>query len=260
MDFLTIIAIVIIIACALAGYCRGLIKTVLSLVAVVLSILLTAVISPLIIGVVVNNDNIYDPIYEAVDDGISNSEEYKRILSEYEKYTIPDEILPDEKVEEYLNEENIKNYEVKVGEFVEQLDIPSEYKNGIIDEIEKMQGKKVKKITIDDAKGCVCKYITNIILSAIVYSVTWICITIILAIVVKIIGGVSKLPIIREVDKLAGTAMGSIIGVCVIMLLMVVVTIFSNTAFGAQTLESIYNNSILSWMYDINPIIKLIIK
>lgn len=233
MNILFVILFLVIAVCAAIGYSEGLIRTVFSLGAVLISILLTTIMSPLITEMISKNDTIYSSIYDVADEQISTSQEYKNICQEVEK-------VPHVDTEKYV---------VDVDEFVGKLGIPESYKRGITKNI---NSTLEKKLTIEDAKSYVCSYITNAILSAITYFVTFICMVIAMYFVAKLIYGVSRLPVIKEFDKIAGLTAGAILGLCFVNIFFVVVSIFANQSFGQVMLEMINDNTILDFLYEKN--------
>jgi len=100
---------------------------------------------------------------------------------------------------------------------------------------------------------------SSIIFSAIVYITLFILIYIILGIVFLVLNVVSKLPVLSQINELAGFFLGLLFGIMIIWVLFFVVTIFSNYAFMSRIITDIGNNAVLSFLYDNDPLLKIML-
>ena len=67
----------------------------------------------------------------------------------------------------------------------------------------------------------------------------------------------AKLPVINEANKLAGVAIGFVLGLVVVWLLGLAVTALAGTEPGQQVMRQISDSSVLSWIYENNPLMKI---
>lgn len=243
MNWLSIVLFAMVIVCGAVGYFKGLIRTVVTLAIMIASVVITAVLSPVISSAVVKNDAVYDKVYEAVKNGVTSNDEYKELKEKYNN----------------LNTETISSKANEgigmVDDFVETLNVPKQMKESIS---EAVKDKNVEAVTIDDITDVACDCITIRIINSTVYILVFLCVTVIAYLVLYLVIGISKLPVIREFDSIAGMAAGIALGVCLIAIAMVVITSFGNTAFGKNAMDCINENEILSWIYDYNPLWKVL--
>lgn len=104
------------------------------------------------------------------------------------------------------------------------------------------------------------KTISNLILKALTFFILMIVIYIILSIVIKVFDFVAKLPIINGINKSGGLVVGLAKGLIYIWIACLVVTAFSNKPWAQETFRQINANSLLTFIYENNPIIFLVTK
>ncbi len=62
----------------------------------------------------------------------------------------------------------------------------------------------------------------------------------------------TRLPILRGVNRMCGGALGFVKGICIVWLFFLVVAICSNTEIGSQLLSMIKESPILTFLYESN--------
>ncbi|MBQ4284053.1 MAG: CvpA family protein [Lachnospira sp.] len=102
--------------------------------------------------------------------------------------------------------------------------------------------------------------LADIVLNAIVHIVVFILVFIGVRIIVSFTGLVSKLPVIKQANKLGGLALGLVEGLIAVWVLFVIITAAGSTSWAADALADIGSNGFLSFLYDLNPIVKSIFK
>lgn len=94
--------------------------------------------------------------------------------------------------------------------------------------------------------------VANQIFNAIVY----ICLNIVVYIIIRIVIGtfdvVTKLPVIKELNKLAGFAVGLMEGVLLVWLLCLALQACGSESWAQETFVQINDSSFLSWIYNHN--------
>ena len=105
-------------------------------------------------------------------------------------------------------------------------------------------------------KNIVASVVSDQIFNAIIY----ICLNIIIYIVIKIIMGtfniVTKLPVIKEINRLAGLVAGLMEGILLLWLFCLVLQAFGSENWAQEIFAQINNSSFLSWIYNHNMVEK----
>ena len=113
-------------------------------------------------------------------------------------------------------------------------------------------------MAVTSFKTYIYKYVTNMILNGISYFSVYLCITIILCIVGKALDLVSKLPVLKELNQLAGGIIGLVQALLIFWLFCTILAIFSNTQWAQNLYKMINESTILSTLYNGNFLMKII--
>lgn len=224
MNWLVIIVLLIIVLNVYIGRKMGLIKILFSMLSMLISILLTIIINPYVQNVAYNNKMIYEKIYNAVDTAIESKE-----------------------ASEIGGKTNNKE------EYIKKLKIPANISRAIKEDD---SGSKVTK----KFKQYVNEYITKIIIDTISFIITFLIVFILVWALSKGLNIVSKLPVINTLNKAGGMIIGLIQGIIIIYLLFVIITVFNTTETGETILKLIDESVFLSFIYNKNYLLELIVK
>lgn len=116
--------------------------------------------------------------------------------------------------------------------------------------------KNITSGTSENLKNIVASVVSDQIFNAIIY----ICLNIIIYIVIKIIIGtfniVTKLPVIKEINRLAGLVAGLMEGILLLWLFCLVLQAFGSENWAQEIFAQINNSSFLSWIYNHNMVEK----
>ena len=151
-----------------------------------------------------------------------------------------------EEVSEVVKSENIQ----KITD-IDKLNVPDTIKEAVKKETAEGAENVAEKIT---------ETVANSIFNAGVFVVTFIICYIIIAIVINAINLVTKLPVLNEVNKLAGTALGLMYGLGILWVICLVLPMFGNMDWAKNTIKVINENKVLTFIYDHNLLITLITK
>ncbi|MBE5940390.1 MAG: hypothetical protein E7266_08330 [Lachnospiraceae bacterium] len=146
-----------------------------------------------------------------------------------------------EKVDDKLSEE------IEDAADIEKLGIPDKLKDIIL---KSEATANLKNETVDTVSDMMFKATMYVIIFIISYIIT-----IMLA---KVLDIVSKLPGIKSLNRLAGLLVGLAYGLGYIWIAAVVVTVFSNMEWAQYTINVINANPLLSFIYEINPLMILL--
>lgn len=148
-----------------------------------------------------------------------------------------------EKVYDTIKENNVVDISS-----LSNIDVPKQIKDQIDKGIEK--GDKV----IADFEIYAATEITNTIFNAGVYLVLVVLLYVVILVVIHVFDFVAKLPVINEVNKLGGFAIGLLYGLVVLWIACLVVTACANQEWAKAVFEQINDNAILGFIYNNNLI------
>ena len=212
------------------GYKRGLIRIALSLASYVAAILIAVALAGPVSKVLTDKTPLYDTIEENI--------------SLYMKEYIGDQV--DIKIGK-VDEDELKKV-------LKDVPLPESVTKSLVKNVDK---KEIKDLGAKNIGEYVSKELTKTIINAISYVIVFIVASIILNIVIVAFDVFAKLPVINEANKLAGDAIGFVLGLVVVWLLGLAVTALAGTEPGQQVMRQISDSSVLSWIYENNPLMKI---
>lgn len=220
MNWLLIIVLVLLIGYTIAGVKRGFIKTVFSLVSVIAALILTVLLSPVVNDMLSNNEKIHSKVTENVEKVFALEE---------------DKALQDADQEELIND----------------LPLPASLKESLIHN---------KNKTLEDINDYIISYVTGIIINAMAFIITFIFIRLILWAISLALNILSKLPVLSQINRIAGFAVGLLHGLIMVWLMFILITVFGGSEFGQKAFEMIDSSRILSLIYNKNLLLGFITK
>lgn len=186
-------------------------------------LILAAVLNPLVSSFLHNNNSIYQFVYQAVEENIHLEGKAKTL--QQENLVIDNLPLP-ELLRQKLKENN--NTEV------------------------------YQAMAVNSFKAYIYKYITNMILNGISYFSVYISITILLYVLGAMLDLISRLPVLKELNQLAGGVIGLLQALLIFWIFCTVLAIFSNTLWAQSLYKMINESVILSALYNGNFLLKII--
>lgn len=220
MNWLVITCICILAVLGLIGLKLGVVKMVYYLVAFALALILTAIVAPIISKALVKEDS-------------------------------PSVIRVKEKVTDKLNLDDIHFDKTVTKEILDDLNIPESIREeiGIYNTED-----SYKDLGVEGAKDYVATSLATIILQAVIYLITFLVIWLLVFLAFMALNLIAKAPGLRAANRLAGMAVGLLMGACIIFLLFVLATATSSLDFGQNMMSCIEQNSVLKYWYDHNPL------
>ena len=235
----------------ITGLIKGFASTVYSLIATFLIIILTIVLCPIVSNMLKQNENLYNSIYEKIDEFVDLEKAYDGLIK---KNGTPEEQQATDA--SYATEGAGNNV---MDDILKNLGLPEALRSAVTDS----EGFKDYVATSADnyARGrvsamepAVCVALTNAILNAIGFLITFICVALVVFIIGKILDLVTKIPGLKQLDMLLGGAAGVFEALLVVWLLFTVVTALGSSEFGQSMLSLINENAFLSFLYENNLI------
>ena len=173
----------------------------------------------------------------------NNTEIYNKVNTKMEEY-----------VEKYIEKEMDLASDELQKDSINELKLPTSIREKLIkdntDDIKLNMGAET-------FSEYVAKSLTDILVESISVIILFICIKIVLKVIVSVINLISKLPIIRSVNKTLGGVVGLAEGILIIWIAAIVVTALGATDIGGQVLSAISSNEILNFIYNNNLLLKL---
>lgn len=217
MNWLFLITVVIIGGGAFLGWRAGFVKTVFSLISTIAVIILTLLLSPIVSNALKNNESVYGAINSKLDMIINLSESGEGAST--------------------------------TDAFIDSLSLPKSIKEAIRSS---GSASELGNSGLKELEHYICDLLTGIIINAIGFIATFIAVAAALTIVCFVLNVISKLPVLHQINTLAGVAAGALEGLMIVWILFIVITMFGTTEFGSRMLAMISTNPILNFLYDKN--------
>lgn len=147
------------------------------------------------------------------------------------------------RVEKMLTMQEEKSDTADEESFIKGLPLPKSLKNTLIEN---------KKDASGDLKEYIAEYVTGVIINAFAFILTFVLALVVLWALCFALDIISKLPLLNQINKLAGLAAGLVHGLVLVWLLFILLTVFGGAKFGQEAFVMIENNALLSLLYNNN--------
>lgn len=237
MNWLLILALGIIGVFAFIGWRVGFVKSVFSLVSTIAVIIITILVSPMVTNMLKSNETITGAISGKLE-----------------------EVIDLTGIAESLNSEEEKDPTA----FIDGLDLPDSIKDTIKNSLKETMAEREEEAAsfvgdkLDSLEGYICERLTDIILNALGFFATFIVAAAGLAILCFVLDLISKLPVLHQINTLAGVAMGALEGLVILWIFFVVITMLGSTEFGQNCMAMINESNLLSFLYNSNILSKIL--
>lgn len=154
-----------------------------------------------------------------------------------------------QKVEDMLFKEQVETKDED--DVIEGLPLPKSIK-------ESLQKNKDKQEA--NIKSYITSHVTGIVINALAFVLTFVVVFIGLWVISIALSIISKLPILNQLNKMAGLLVGGLQGVIVVWILFVLITVFSGTVLGKSAFQQIESSVILSFIYDKNLLLNIVLN
>lgn len=238
MNWLLLVALAIISVCAFAGWRVGFVKSVFSLLSTIAVIIITILVSPIVTNMLKSSDSISGSIQTKLEEVIDLSGIAENLSSDEEKDPTA---------------------------FIDGLELPDSIKNTIKNSLaDTMEEKKEEAADfvgdkLTSLESYICGLLTNIILNALGFFITFIVAAAGIAILCFVLDLLSKLPVLHQINTVAGIAMGALEGLVILWIVFIVITMLGSTGFGQVCMAMISESKILSFLYDSNILSKILL-
>jgi len=238
MNWLLLVALAIIGVCAYAGWRVGFVKSVFSLLSTIAVIIITILVSPIVTNMLKSSEAISGTIQGKLEEFIDLSGIAENLGSDEEK---------------------------DPAAFIDGLELPDSIKDTIKDSLtDTLEEKEAEAADfvgdqLNALESYICELLTNIILNAIGFFVTFLVAAIGIAVLCFVLDIISKLPVLHQINTLAGVALGALEGLVILWIVFIVITMLGSTTFGQTCMSMISQSKILSFLYDSNVLSKILL-
>lgn len=116
------------------------------------------------------------------------------------------------------------------------------------------------KLAVSNFEEYIAGFMANLILTVLSYVVTFLLAIIVLKLLMLMLDAITELPVLKSVNRILGFLVGGLQGVCMVWLLFLVITILGSTDMGSKLLSMISESSLLSFFYDTNIFLKVLMR
>lgn len=222
MNWVLIVVLAVLAVFTLVGMYRGIIKMIFSVVSLVGTLIAVFILLPLITGVVKDNTKVYESIQAIVEE----------------------QVLPEDMFE-------LKNE----SEIIDSLDFPAAIKDMLR---ENNTAQKYAELGVSTLRGYMINYISDLIFNVIMFVVGFLVVFIVLRIIFGLISVLARLPVLKEINGLAGAAAGFVMGLALVWLAFAVITIFGSSALSKAVFDAVNDSALLAFIYEKNFIMKYV--
>ncbi|SHH51848.1 Colicin V production protein [Caloranaerobacter azorensis DSM 13643] len=221
MNWVDYVVIVILLVNGIGGLSKGLIITVFNLFGFILSLYIAKLYYPVVANFIKNNPNIIGTIKEYVTT----------------------------RVEIIMNKIGNSG---SIGDFFEILKLPSKLGENMIND---PNVNSYMNNTMNTASDMISTKLTGLFIDIISIIIVFLAAKFILYIIVSILDNIAHLPVLRQINKLAGLVFGLIKGVFILYILFAIITpVITMFPDGAIT-KGVYDSTIGYYLYSNNLII-----
>lgn len=222
-----IVILLILILFIWMGYRRGFIREIVSFFFVFLSLSLAWAINPYINDFLISETPVYSTIQETCTDFVQKQSS------------------------------DLENEMESSSQFIDGLNLPEILRKNI----EKNNNtENYAELSVNTLTEYVSGYLARTIVNGLSYVLAYILATIGIRIVVYILNLIAGLPILKTANKLTDGLVGFVKGLVFIWILFLILTVLCSTEIGKTSLELIEKDSLLSVIYQYDPLIQIFTK
>lgn len=228
VTWLGIVVLAILILCVWRGYSRGFIKEIVSFFFVFLSLSLAWAINPYINEFLMQKTPIYNTIQETCANFVQSQDEEK---AEYETDS--------------------------TGDLIDGLKLPDLLRKNLEDN---NNAETYAALSVDTMTEYVSGYLARTVINGLSYVLAYILSTIMIRLIVYVLNLIAGLPVLKTANKLTGGAVGFLKGIVFIWIAFLVLTVLCSTEIGKTALELIEKDTLLSTLYQYDPLVRIFSK
>ena len=250
VNWLFLAVLAILVTGLVMGLIKGFASTIYSLLATILIIVLTIVLCPIVANGLRQNEKLYNGLYERIDDLVDLEKAYENLLKQKGVEDV------DAGAVETVNLSSEQQSNM-MDEILQNIGLPEALRNAVtssdgIKDYVAQSADGYARSKVSAMEPAVVAALTNTIINAIGFLVTFICVALVVGIIGKVLDLVTKIPGIKQLNTLLGGVAGLFEGLLVVWLLFTVITALGSSEFGQSMLALINENPLLSFIYENN--------
>ena len=251
MNWVLVGVIVVLGLNAYLGLKKGMVRIILSLAAMIATILITMALTPIASNFIKDNTNWYTNIKNATYQTMQRNNTVDDAFQEMGKTQDITKITD-------INQSSTSMQNVS-SQVIDKLKVPESLKNQIQSKIniEKYVGQGITTVE-DMVANALAEQVSLIIFNILVFAGIFIVVYIIMQVIIRVVDIVSRLPVLKQINKTGGLVLGLAKGLIVVWVFFIAITIFCDTEFAHTVFAYVNSNSFLAFLYNNNLILKLI--
>lgn len=226
MNLILLAVVALTLICALVGYRRGLIKSVLSALGVVGAILLANLLNPYVADFLNNHTGVRDEVRTRIEAGLG-TDDVEEQITVYDRESC-----------------------------LEAMDIPEIVKDYIRSNSAEVDKGGEQVITYIDY---VVDYLTDMVMRGIAYLMTFLVSALIIVTALAISNIMAGIPIVNGINRFGGVVFGLLQALFITWAAMLVVTFLSAFSWASEMLRMIDDSVILKYIYNKNIFLKIVV-
>ena len=235
MNWVLIVVLLIMTLSVIWGYKKGFIHIAYSLVAGLLALLFVSWAMPHINHYVLENTSLYEKLETSIEEAITQR------ANEQTQEEI------DENQNKGEDEDEITSLGIKLPEAISR------------DILEKLKGTTDEFLENNGVYAALAKNMAELVIKGISFLTALVVAWILIQVVSKLLGVVAKIPIIKGANHTLGLLAGGVSGLILVWILFCVVALSTTSEFGATVVANIYDNRLLTYLYENNGILQVIL-
>ena len=228
MNWLVIAVIILIVLATLAGAKRGLVKTVLSFASFFVSLVIMLFVREPVSDFVKDQTG----IYAAIETSVSSFVEEKTQEIQAGQAQLTDKVI-------------------------DSLNLP----DVLTKSLEQSNSKAVyEQRGIQNIAAYITGWLTDLAFEAVCCIISFVVVWILLRIVTMVLAGIVRLPVLHQIDCIAGAICGLCTALIIIWIGGIVVTAFAAQDWGREALSMITQSTLLPFLYNNNFLLNALLK
>lgn len=228
MNYVLIAIIIILAVLGILGMRKGLIRMFFSLISTVLALVVAALFSTYVSDAMKGNEKIVGFFDEKIGDLIEFTAEEAESREDTEQESFIDKLPLPEAIKDSLKKNNV--------------------------------AEAYESAKVDTFQDYVCRQITNMILNAIAFVITFLVAVLALTLLANALDLIAKLPGLKQINAVGGLAAGLAEGVLLVWILFVILTMFAGTEIGQDIMKMIAENKFLDYLYKNNLLSQFVMR
>lgn len=225
-NYLFIAILILFLYLVIRGYRRGFLRIVVTFIGMIIIIAAVKRATPYVSEYLISNTKVYEAVQEKV------TEKFKEANLRYDNTIEENQI------------KTINSYEIP----------DSLKKNLILNNTQLMY----KKLLVDVFEEYVSAYLAKSAVKAMAFVVLFITFGVLFRLLLRFVDIISKIPIIKGINKLAGGCLGFVEALIITWVFFFLVVMFIGSNSGSMLLHMIADNEILSFLFNSNILMNVI--